>query len=329
MRINHLGRRDFITLLGGAAAAWPVAARAQKRSNSQRIGITSIQPRSSPPYVAFDQRLRELGYIEGQDLAVEFLNPAALAEGMAGAMKELVRRKVDGIVAPYESALKSALAASDTTPIVMLAITYDPLALGYIKSLARPGGNVTGLFTQQLELAVKCLELLKDAIPELRAATVFWDRDSADQWKATEEAATTVGLRVAGIELREQPYDYERALTQAPPDHRSALFTLTSPLFYRDRQRLADLALRKRMASMFVLREWVEAGGLLSYGVNFPALFRRAAEYVDKILRGTKPAELPVEQPTRFELAVNLKTAKTLGLAISETFLVRADEVIE
>ena len=322
-------RREFITLLGGAAVARPLAALAQQSPNSWRIGITTIQPRSSPSYGAFGQRLLELGYIEGQNLTVEFLNPDAQAEGIGGAMKELVSQKIDVIVAPYESALKSALAATDTVPIVMIAIDYDPLALGYIKSLARPGANVTGLVTQQLELAVKRLELLKDAIPELRAATVFWDRYSADQWKVTEQAAATVGLRVAGIEFREQPYDYDRALTQAPPDHRSGLITLTSPFIYRDRQRLADLALRTRMASIFAWREWVEVGGLLSYGVNFPALFRRAAEYVDKIVRGTKPADLPVEQPTRFELIVNLKTAKALGLDVASSLLARADEVIE
>jgi len=163
----------------------------------------------------------------------------------------------------------------------------------------------------------------------VRAATVFWDAASAHQWKAIEAVAATVGLRLAGIELREEPYDYERALTQAPPDHRSVLIVLTSPIFYRDRQRLADLALRRRMASMFVLREWVEAGGLLSYGVNLPAMFRRAAEFVDKILKGAKPADLPIEQPTKFELVINLKTARSLGLTIPSGVLSIADEVIE
>src|SRR5262249_44125914 len=234
---SHIERRKFLATLGGAAVAWPLAARAQQQPvKSWRIGITTIQPRSSPPYAAFDQRLRQLGYIEGKNLVVEFLNPEAQAEGMAGVMKELVRWKVDVIVAPYQSALKSALAATDSVPIVMVALTYDPLALGYIKSLARPGGIVTGLFLEQLELAAKSIEVLKDAIPGLQAATVLWDRDSADQWKVTEDAAATVGLRVAGVEC-EQPYDYERALTQAPPDHRSALVVLASPPFYRDRQR--------------------------------------------------------------------------------------------
>jgi putative ABC transport system substrate-binding protein len=187
-------------------------------------------------------------------------------------MKELVRRKVDVILAPTESALKSAMAATDTLPIVMTAIDYDPVALGYVNSLARPTSNVTGLFTQQIDLAAKRIQLLKDAIPDMRAATVFWDAPSVHQWKATEAVAATVGLRLVGIELREEPYDYERALAQAPPDHRSVLIVMTSPIFYRDRRHLSDLPLRHRMASMFCLREWVEAGGLLSYGVNLPAL---------------------------------------------------------
>jgi ABC-type uncharacterized transport system substrate-binding protein len=225
--------------------------------------------------------------------------------------------------------VESALAATDTVPIVMLAITYDPLALGYIKSLARPGGNVTGLFAQQIDLAAKRVQLLKDAIPDLRAATVLWDAPSAHQFKATEAAAATVGLRLAGIELREEPHDYERALAQAPPDHRSVLIVLISPIFYRDRQHLSDLALRHRIASMFALREWVEAGGLLSYGVSFPALFRRAAEFVDKILKGVKPADLPIEQPNKFEFVINLKTAKALGLTFPPGLLAIADEVIE
>jgi putative ABC transport system substrate-binding protein len=244
-------------------------------------------------------------------------------------MKELVRRKVDVILAPYESALKSALAVSGTVPIVMIAIDYDPLALGYIQSLSRPGGNVTGLSLQQIELAKKRLQILTDALPSVQTATMFWDSWSEDQWKATSSAVGPFGLQLAGVELREQPYNYEAALTQAPPDHRGALIMPVSPAFYRDRQRLADFAFRHKIASMFGLREWVEAGGLLSYGVSFPAMFRRAAEYIDRIAKGAKTADLPVEQPTKFELVVNLKTAKAIGLPIPEAFIARADEVFE
>ena len=322
-------RREFISLFGSAAATWPFAARAQQRPKNLHIGITTFQPRTSPPYVAFDQRLSELGYVERQNLTVDFLNPDNYAGGIDDAIKELVRRKVDIIVAPYESAVKSALAASDTLPIVMVAITYDPLAHGYITSLSRPGRNVTGLFLQQIELAKKRLQLLKDTLPDLQTAIMFWDSSSVDQWTATSSAALTLGLRVAGIELREQPYDYENALAQAPPDYRRAITVGASPIFFRDRQRLADLALRHRMASIFGLREEVDAGGLLSYGASFFAMFRRAAEYVDRIAKGAKAADLPVEQPTRFELILNLKTAQAIGVTIPTAILLRADEIIE
>jgi putative ABC transport system substrate-binding protein len=322
-------RRDVLSLLGGAAVSWPLAARAQQAVNLVRVGIVSIQQRTSPPYAAFDQRLRELGYVDGQNLAIEFLNPDAQAEGIAGAIKEVLRRKADVIIAPYESALKSALAATEIVPIVMIAIDYDPLALGYIKSLARPARNVTGLFLQQIELAKKRVQILKDALPNAQAATMFWDAPSEDQWKATSEAAGAFGLQLVGVELRELPYDYEAALAQAPPDHRSVLIMPTSPVFYRDRVRLAQFALRYKVASMFVLREWVDAGGLLSYGASFPAMFRRAAEYVDRIAKGTKAGDLPVEQPTKFELVLNLQTARAMGITIDPSILVRADEVIE
>ena len=174
------------------------------------VGITTIQPRTSPIYAAFDERLRELGYIEGQNLVVDLLNPQKQAGGIAGAVAELLRRKVDIIVAPYESTVKSAIAATATVPIVMIAVDYDPLALGYIKSLSRPGGNVTGLFLQQPELAKKRLQLLTEALPGVQTATMFWDSSSEDQWKATSSAAAELGLRLAGVELREQPYDYEK-----------------------------------------------------------------------------------------------------------------------
>jgi putative ABC transport system substrate-binding protein len=248
---------------------------------------------------------------------------------MAGSINELVRRKVDLIIAPYESAVKSALEASDTIPIVMIAIDYDPLAQGFIKSLARPTRNVTGLFLQQIELAKKRVQILQEALPDMHAATMFWDRSSEDQWKATKEAAGLFGLQLAGVQLNEALYDYEAALAQAPSAHRSVLIMPTSAVFYRDRERLADFALRHKIASIFVLREWVEAGGLVSYGASFPAMFRRAAEFVDRIARGAKANDLPVEQPTKFELVLNLKTARAIGVTISPATLVRADEVIE
>ena len=182
---------------------------------------------------------------------------------------------------------------------------------------------------QQIELAVKRLQLIQEAFPKAQAATVFWDRLSFDQWQSVKTAAESLGIRVAGIELREQPYDYERALADAPLDSRGLLIPMATPIFFVDRERLADFTLKHRMATIFPVREWTEAGALMSYGVSLDGTMRRAAEYVDRIAKGAKPADLPVEQPTKFELVINLKTAKALGLELPPSLLVRADEVIE
>jgi putative ABC transport system substrate-binding protein len=320
-------RREFVSLVGGAVA-WPLMARAQQPT-SLHIGIVTIQSRTTPIYAAFDQRLRELGHIEGQNLVTDYLNPERQAEGVPGAIKELVRQKVDIIVAPYESTVKAAIAASDTIPVVMIGTEYDPLARGYVKTLARPGGRVTGVFLQQIELASKRLQLLKDALPSFQAATMFWDNPSEYQWQAASSIAASFGLQLAGVEMLKQPYDYEGALASAPPDNRSILIVPIAPAFYRDRERLVEFAVRHRIASMFAVREFADAGGLISYGPDFPAIFRRVAEYVDRIARGAKPADLPVEQPTKFELVINVKTAKAIGLDIPDKLLALADSVIQ
>jgi putative tryptophan/tyrosine transport system substrate-binding protein len=321
-------RREFIMLLGGTATAVPFMARAQSPA-TLHVGIVTIQSRTTPIYSAFDQRLRELGYIEGQNLVTEYLNPEKQAEGVPGAIKELLGRKVDIIVAPYESTVKAAITASDTVPVVMIGTEYDPLARGYVKSLARPGGRVTGVFLQQIELASKRLQLLKDALPSFEAATMFWDPPSEYQWQATSSMAAPFGLRLAGVELMKQPYDYEAALASVPPDHRNTLIVPIAPAFYRDRERLSEFCVRHRIASMFAVREFADAGGLVSYGPDFPAIFRRVADYVDRIAKGAKAADLPVEQPTKFELVINLKTAKVLGIDIPDKLTSLANEVIE
>jgi putative ABC transport system substrate-binding protein len=321
-------RRDFIKVIAGSAAAWPLGTRAQQPAMTH-VGIVTIQPPTSPPYAAFSQRLLELGHVEGQNLSLDFINPERQPGGNAGAVQELIRRKVDIVLAIYQPTIAAVVAARPGMPIVMIAIDYDPLAFGYIKSLARPGGDVTGLYLQQLDLAKKRVELLTQALPNVHAATVFWDSASEDQWKATRSAAPEFGLRLAGVQLRDQPYDYEKALAQAPADFRSVVIVPTSPVFFRDRQRLAEFAIQHKIATVFGFREWVDAGGLFSYGVDFPAMFRRAAEFVDMVAKGAKPADLPVEQPTKFELVLNLKTADAIGVTISPPILVRADEVIE
>src|SRR6266436_8325564 len=239
-------RRDFITLLGGTVAAWPRVARAQRPAKMLRVGTVAGTPKSSPQWVAFERRMGELGYQEGKDFSFDFLQ-AASADEYEVLYRKLVANAPDVILAiGPEIALKSALAATRTLPIVMIAIDYDPLARGYVTSLARPSGNVTGVFFQQIELAAKRIQLIKDAFPDTAGAIMFWDRLSADQWQAAQNTAATVGLRLSGIELREPPYDYEWALGQAPPDHRRVLMVPTSPFFFRDRARLAELAFRHR-----------------------------------------------------------------------------------
>jgi putative tryptophan/tyrosine transport system substrate-binding protein len=327
---SYIGRRKFLATLGGAAVAWPLAARAQQSAKKMlRVGTVSALQQSSPLWAAFVRRMAELGYQEGKTFTFDFV-PATREEDYETGYRTLAAREPDIVLATgVEIALKSALAATRTQPIVMIAIDYDPFARGYLSSLARPSGNVTGVFFQRIDLAAKRIQLVKDAFPDMPAATMFWDRVSADQWQAAQNAAARLGLRLYGIELREPPYDYERALSETPPDHRGMLIVATSGFFFRDRERIADLALRHRIPSMFVFREWVEAGGLLCYGPSITALFGRVAEFVDRIARGAKPADLPIEQPTKFELVVNLKTARAIGIVPSTAILLRADEVIE
>ena len=322
-------RRQFIAVVG-AAAAWPLAVLGQQPPSLLRVGASSVQPRTTAIFVAFVERMAELGYEEGKNFSFEYVQAANVA-GYEAAYRELASRKVDILLAGgSEVGLKSALATAGMRPVVMVAIDYDPLARGYVRSLAQPGGNLTGISFQQIELTEKRLQIVREAFPNVQAIAVFWDEISADQWHAAENAAPKLGLRLAGIEFREQPYDYERALAQLPLEHRRVLMVLTSPVFaVPDRARLPDFALRHRMASIFSLRQYVDVGGLMSYGASFTALYRRSAEIVDRVARGAKPADLPIEQPTTFEFVANLKTARALGLHIPPSVLARADEVIE
>ena len=324
-----IGRRQLISVIGGAVVAWPFAARAEDAPRI-RVGWALGVPEASPQVVAFERRMAELGYVKGQNLAMEYIYTEGRPDRYAEATQELLRRKIDILIAAgAEIALKSATGATQTVPIVMTAIDYDPMALGYVTSLARPTGNVTGFFFQQIELTVKRLQIFKDAFPNMRIATVFWDRNSADQFRAAGNASRGMALRLEGVEFRDPPYDYERSIDGASPEARHFLIVLTSGLFVADRARIAAVALSHGMASMFSNRIETNAGGLMSYGANIEAIYARVAEYVDRIARGARPMDLPIEQPTKFELVLNLKTAKALGLSFPESFLVRADEVIE
>jgi putative ABC transport system substrate-binding protein len=321
-------RRDFITLVGGAAAAWPLAARAQSQK-TLRIGWVSVSPRNNPTADAFLKRLRELGYDEGQNLAFEYVKVPSALEYPEG-MKEVVRRHVDIIIAlGAEETLKAAMASSTRVPIVMIALDYDPFARGYVTSLAHPSGNVTGIFSQQIDLSAKRLEIAKELVPGLQSAAVFWDIGSADQFQSLKNASLNLGLSLFAVDMRDPPYNYEAAWQQVPAEFRRMLIFPTSGIFFRDRQRIAEFTVERRIPAIFVYREWVDAGGLVSYGASLRALCSRAAEYADKLAKGAAPSDLPIEQPTKFELILNLKTAKKIGLTIPEATLLRADEVIE
>ncbi len=316
-------------MTGGLLAA-PLAAQAQTAGKVYRVGILSTgNPRSAPIYQAFEQRLRELGYVEGQNLAIEFRYAEGKVDRLPGLAAELVRLKVNVIVAATDPGTRAAKGATANIPIVMLAINYEPISLGYIASLARPGANVTGLFFQHSELTAKRFGLFKEMLPTVSRVTVLSDSLTADQLKAVEAANRSVGLKLQPLELRNPPYDFESVFRVVTRSGAEALFVLESPFIFSERTQIAQRGLKHRLPTSFAFREYVEAGGLISYGVNFLDMWRRAAEYTDKVLKGAKPGDLPVEQATKFELVINLKTAKAIGLTIPQSLRGRADGVIQ
>jgi len=304
---------------------------AQQPPKVAKVGwLSSTFPRSFRPYQAMVDELRKLGHSEGQNLVFEFRSAEGNAARLPELAAEIIRAKVDLLIAPGpEATLKSAKEASAITPIVMVAIDYDPIARGYIAGLARPGGNITGLFFRQLELGTKRIELLKETLPKVSRIAVFWDRFAADQLKDIEITARSLGVRLQPVEVGNPTYDFESAFKVMAQGRAGALLLLASPVFHRERQRIADLAVKNRLPTMAGAREYVEAGGFMTYGVNLSDMYRRAAFYVDKVLRGVKPSDLPVEQPTKFEFFINLKTAKQIGVTIPPNVLVRADKVIK
>jgi putative ABC transport system substrate-binding protein len=323
-------RREFIGLAGGAAVVWPLAAHAQKSGKIARIGYLSAgNPRSMPAFQAFEQRLRELGYFEGQNIVIEYRNAEGEVDRLPDLAADLVRIDVNVIVTATDPATRAAKGATTTIPILMMAINYDPIALGYIDSFARPGANVTGLFFQHLELLAKRFGLFKEMLPFVGRVAVLSDSLTADQLKMVEAANLSSGLELQPLDLQNPPYDFENVFRVAMRSRAEAIFVLESAPIFRGRAQIAELAMKNRLPTSFAFRDYVEVGGLVSYGVNFSTMYRRAAEYADRILRGTRPADLPVEQSTKFELVINLKTAKALGLEVPPMLLARADEVIE
>jgi putative tryptophan/tyrosine transport system substrate-binding protein len=324
-------RREFITLLGGAALAQPLAARAQQVGKLPTIGFLGplSQSAMSPWTAAFVQRLRELGWLEGRTVAIEYRWGEGRDERFVEIAAEFVRLKVDVIVTGGTAAVIAAKQATSVIPIVF-GTAGDPVGTGLVASLARPGGNVTGLSNQSADLPGKRLDLLRQVVPGLRRLAIMANISSPIGVLETNEvqaAARTLGLDVVASEIR-RAEDIAPAI-DALKGRADALYVVTEALVNTNRIRLNTLALGARLPTLHGVRDYVEAGGLMSYGPNFPDLFRRAGEYVDKILRGAKPGGIPVEQPTKFDLANNLTTAKALRLKLPESFLLRADEVIE
>ena len=304
----------------------PVVAEAQSGGKVWRVGLLA----TANPRVYDDSvdELRRLGYIQGQNLALELRSAEGKIERLPTLAAELVRAGVDVIIAGgTEASVRAARQATTTIPVVIVAIDYDPVAQGYGTSLARPSGNVTGVFLQKIELTAKRMELLRETVPKLTRVAILWDASAADQFKAADSAARSLGIRVQSLEIRNSG-GLSGAFTMAAKERAEALFVVTTAVFFRERVQLSKLAVESRLPAVYALREFAEAGGLMSYGTNLPEMCRRAAVYVDRIFKGAKPGDLPMEQPTKFELVVNTKTANALGLTIPPSLLLRADHVI-
>jgi putative ABC transport system substrate-binding protein len=324
-------RREFIALLGGGMLFPPVAARAQQPA--KRLGIFAASPANpvmGPASKAFFDELRKIGFVEGRNLIVDRQPSDLDHSALAAQAAAMARAKPDVLVAlGSEPLLQAFVPASKTIPVVFVANNYDPMAGGYVQSLAKPGRNMTGVFLRQTELAEKQVELLTEAFPERRRLAVLWDNISADQFEAAQRRARLQQLELVSRKMDNPPYDVGPAFRDFADAKADMLLLLSSPFFAMRREQIVALALQHRLPSMFIFKPYVEAGGLMSYGVDNVAMYRQGATFAGKILNGAKANELPVEQPTKFEMALNLKTAKALGIELPTTILIRADDVIE
>ena len=329
-----MDRRTLVCALAGGLLTVPLAVEAQPATaRAPRIGFLALNPSANPHLrVAFLQGLRDLGYVEGRNVMIEYRDAEGKLERLPALGAELVALKVDVIVTG--GGTPTALAAKQATrtlPIVFTSAT-DPITDGLVASLARPGGNLPGLSNLAPELVGKCLEQLKEAVPNVNLVAVLWQPGAiggrTDMLRPAEVAARALGMRVQFVEAQ-GPADFDRAFSDMAKAHAGALAVLGSAIFNSERRRLVDLAAKHRLPTVYTSRDFVDAGGLMTYGPNLADSFRRAAAYVDKILKGAKPTDLPVEQPTKFELVVNLKTARALGLTVPPSLLERADQVIQ
>jgi putative ABC transport system substrate-binding protein len=324
-------RREFVTLIGSAALTLPHATLAQSATEIPRVGWIVGSPLQTVKHVyeAFRQGLRDLGYVEGQTIALEPRSADGHMERMPGLVDELIRLKVDVLVVTNSPAALAAKKATRTIPIVMFA--PDPVGQGLVTSLARPGGNVTGLSYYSVELHSKRLEIMKQLVPGLTRVAVLKNplvKAHAIFWQELKAAAQKLGMALQPIDVR-GPEDFELAFATATRANAQALLAFDDPLTIGYRSRIVDLAASSHLPAIYGFREFADAGGLITYGADFVDLFRRSATYVDKILKGAKPADLPIEQPTKFELVINLKAAKALGLSVPPLLLAQADDVIE
>jgi putative ABC transport system substrate-binding protein len=325
----YIGRRKFMAVLGGAAGTWPLVARAQQTVRVLRVGFVGAQPRDVAIYVAFRKRMAELGYREDKYFTFEYIQAPSI-DAYDASFRELAARKLDIMMAAgNEPALRAARAAAGTVPIVFLAIDFDPVERGYVASLARPGGNITGIFVHPLELAAKRIELVREALPQARHLGLIWDASSRDQTEAASEAAKSLGFEPRRIEVTGQPPDYAAAFRRMADVPGEPIVIPAGPIFLRDRTTIGRLLLERRIPSISAFREMVEAGAVMSYGIDLVGLFRDVADVVDQIAKGAKPAELPIVQSSRFYLALNLKSATALGITLPLALTARADEVIE
>ncbi len=322
-------RRAFVTLLGGAAAAWPLATRAQQAAKLPTIGFLGAEASNWSLWTAaFAARLRELGWSEGRTIAIEYRWSEGRAQSAADIAAEFVRLKAAVIVTNYSGAF-AAKQATSVIPIIFV-LGNDPVGSGLVASLARPGGNITGLSVQAAEVAGKRLELLRETVPRLRRLAVMAHAgfpDAALEIGHVEAAAHAQGIEVAPLQIR-RAQDIATAFESLNPQA-DALYVVQDAVIVANRTAIVAFALTRRLPTIFSARDFVQAGGLLSYGPNYPCVFRRAADYVDKIMRGAKPSDLPIEQPTKFDLVINLTIARALGVTIPEKLLALADEVIE
>jgi putative ABC transport system substrate-binding protein len=323
-------RRFLLTSLAGAVAA-PLAVEAQQAGKVYRVGmLNDIAPRAFPPLAIFERRMAELGYIQGKNLTIDFRTADGHMDRLPSLAAELVRLHPDLIICGSRESATALKRTTRTIPVVFTAVEWDPIALGVVASLAKPGGNFTGFAQLATELGAKRLELLREAVPQAVRIAVLWHRSrSDDQFKATLEAARRLKVQVISMELRDLPHDLDASLKGAAQERADALLVLGSPAFFPERRRLAELAIHHRLPASFQRPAYAEAGGLMSFGADIDDMFRRVADYASRILNGAKPSDLPVEQPTKFELVINLRTAKALGLTIPPSLLARADEVIE